>query len=107
MDFPEHTRRATDERTIQWQQICKLDKRGGNMRAASQEEITRLAQKFWEQRGRPAGSPETDWRRAKRALEGRLPNLARTVGTALGQAVSFVKPRNFRIHLWGGQSSAL
>jgi len=70
------------------------------MRAASQEEITRLAQKFWEQRGRRAGSPEADWLRAKRALEGRLPNLARQVGAALGQAAVFMNPRHFRIPLF-------
>jgi hypothetical protein len=34
----------------------------------SREEIVRLAEKFWMERGRPEGSPEQDWLRAEREL---------------------------------------
>ena len=36
--------------------------------APSQEEIARLAEKFWAERGRPEGSPEQDWLRAEQEL---------------------------------------
>jgi Protein of unknown function (DUF2934) len=36
----------------------------------SREEIARLAEKFWIERGRPEGSPEQDWLRAERELMG-------------------------------------
>lgn len=31
-------------------------------------QIERLAYRFWEERGRPEGSPDEDWYRAKRLL---------------------------------------
>jgi Protein of unknown function (DUF2934) len=34
----------------------------------SREEIARLAEKFWAERGRPEGSPELDWLRAEQEL---------------------------------------
>lgn len=34
------------------------------------EEIARLAEKYWAERGRPEGSPEQDWLRAERELLG-------------------------------------
>jgi hypothetical protein len=34
----------------------------------TREEITRLAEKFWMERGRPEGSPELDWLRAEQEL---------------------------------------
>ena len=74
------------------------------MTTASQDEITRLAHQFWVQRGSPAGSPDTDWRRAKRLLEGRLPKLTRKVGTIFGQAVALVKPRHLRISFFRARS---
>jgi hypothetical protein len=36
--------------------------------APSREEIARLAEKFWAERGRPEGSPEQDWLRAEQEL---------------------------------------
>ena len=37
--------------------------------APSREEIARLAEKFWAERGRPEGSPEQDWLRAEQELK--------------------------------------
>jgi Protein of unknown function (DUF2934) len=34
----------------------------------SKEEITRLAEKYWAERGWPEGSPEQDWLRAEQEL---------------------------------------
>jgi hypothetical protein len=34
----------------------------------TREEIARLAEKFWMERGRPDGSPELDWLRAEQEL---------------------------------------
>ncbi len=36
--------------------------------APSREEIARLAERFWAERGRPEGSPEQDWLRAEHEL---------------------------------------
>jgi hypothetical protein len=35
----------------------------------TREEIARLAEKFWMERGRPEGSPELDWLRAEHELK--------------------------------------
>jgi hypothetical protein len=35
----------------------------------SREEIARLAEKFWAERGWPEGSPEQDWLRAEHELK--------------------------------------
>ena len=35
----------------------------------SREEIARLAEKFWAERGWPIGSPEQDWLRAEQELK--------------------------------------
>jgi hypothetical protein len=37
-------------------------------RTPTYEEITRLAEQFWIERGRPFGSPEVDWLRAEQTL---------------------------------------
>jgi hypothetical protein len=37
--------------------------------APSREEIARLAEKYWAERGRPEGSPEQDWLRAEHELK--------------------------------------
>ena len=37
--------------------------------APSREEMARLAEKFWAERGRPEGSPEQDWLRAEEELK--------------------------------------
>ena len=36
--------------------------------APTREEIARLAEKFWAERGWPEGSPEQDWLRAEKEL---------------------------------------
>jgi hypothetical protein len=36
--------------------------------AAKKQEITRLAEKYWAERGWPEGSPEQDWLRAEQEL---------------------------------------
>ena len=37
--------------------------------APSREEIARLAEKYWAERGWPQGSPEQDWLRAEQELK--------------------------------------
>jgi hypothetical protein len=37
--------------------------------APSREEIARLAEKYWAERGWPEGSPEQDWLRAEQELK--------------------------------------
>ena len=37
--------------------------------APSREEIARLAEKYWAERGWPEGSPEQDWLRAEHELK--------------------------------------
>ena len=37
--------------------------------APTREEIARLAEKFWAERGWPIGSPEQDWLRAEQELK--------------------------------------
>ncbi len=37
----------------------------------SHEEIARLAEKYWAERGHPQGSPEQDWLRAEQELRGK------------------------------------
>ena len=37
--------------------------------APSREEIARLAEKYWAERGWPEGSPELDWLRAEHELK--------------------------------------
>jgi hypothetical protein len=38
-------------------------------RTPSYDEIARLAEQFWNERGRPFGSPEVDWLRAEQTLQ--------------------------------------
>jgi hypothetical protein len=37
----------------------------------SYQDIAKLAQRYWIDRGRPEGTPEEDWLRAERDLRGR------------------------------------
>jgi len=66
----------------------------------SHEEVKRLAHQFWEKRGRPCGTPEADWFRAKRVLSmerDRIPSIvARAIGSVVGNAVGIVT--NLREH---------
>ena len=43
--------------------------RSRRRRAPSREEIARLAEKYWAERGWPEGSPEQDWLRAEQELK--------------------------------------
>ena len=60
------------------------------MQEPSQQEIELLAYRYWEERGRPFGSPEIDWFRAENDLcqEPILVTAAKTVGAAVGSVVS-------------------
>jgi Protein of unknown function (DUF2934) len=62
--------------------------------ASMHEQIAMLAYKFWEERGCPFGTPETDWFRAEQELtkpQSALSRLAREVGTAIGTVVGLHK----------------
>jgi hypothetical protein len=39
------------------------------MNGHEHEDVAKLAYRFWEDRGRPMGSPEVDWYRAEREVE--------------------------------------
>ncbi len=39
--------------------------------APDREQVARLAYRYWEERGRPDGTPEEDWFRAEQELRGR------------------------------------
>jgi hypothetical protein len=43
--------------------------RGGAMDGHEHEDVAKLAYRFWEERGRPMGSPEVDWYRAEGEVE--------------------------------------
>lgn len=64
------------------------------MNTIGHEQIELRAYQFWGDRGRPWGSPETDWFQAEQALAGEgesgFTKLAREVGNALGQVVALV-----------------
>src|SRR5579875_3345664 len=55
----------------------------------SHREIESLAYRYWEERGRPFGSPEVDWFRAETDLhqEPVLVGAAKAVGAAVGSVV--------------------
>ena len=44
----------------------------GNTSDGYSAEIEKLAYRFWEERGRPFGSPEVDWFEAEREFDGEL-----------------------------------
>jgi hypothetical protein len=57
------------------------------------EQIALYAYHLWEERGRPLGTPETDWFRAERELsETALSKVAREVGLAFGKVIATIKP---------------
>ncbi len=61
--------------------------------AVSHQEIELRAYQFWEDRGRPWGTPESDWFRAGRELtvpEPELKQVAREAGALVGTAVAFL-----------------
>jgi Protein of unknown function (DUF2934) len=65
----------------------------------SHEEVELRAYQSWEARGRPWGSPETDWFQAEQELaavepEGVLSKVAREVGSAIGNAVALLSDLN-------------
>lgn len=61
----------------------------------SHEQIQLRAYRLWEERGRPWGTPDTDWFRAEQELaasqpEGALATMASIAGAVLGTAVAFL-----------------
>jgi hypothetical protein len=57
------------------------------------DEIRIRAYQFWEGRGSPWGTPETDWFRAERELahpETEFTHVAREVGALVGSAVAIL-----------------
>jgi hypothetical protein len=73
------------------------------------EEIQVLAYHFWEQRGRPIGTPEIDWFRAEDELLVRCGNCgeapplvsaAKTFGAALGSVAHVVENVNKGGAVW-------
>ncbi len=65
-----------------------------NSPGPSHQEIELRAHELWQERGRPSGTPETDWFKAERERsrkpEGALSRVAREVGTVLGTVVALV-----------------
>ena len=59
------------------------------------DQIELRAYQFWEERGRPWGTPEEDWFKAEQELnakpEGILAKLALEVGSGIGSAVALLK----------------
>jgi hypothetical protein len=53
------------------------------MDAHEYEDIAKLAYRFWEERGRPVGSPEVAWYQAKRDIETRHHVMPPILGVAL------------------------
>ena len=58
-----------------------------------EERIALQAYWFWEERGRPWGTPEIDWYKAEQQLgsgesESALTKVAREVGSAVGRVVA-------------------
>lgn len=60
------------------------------MNDASQEQIELRAYQLWEIRGKPWGTPETDWFKAERELSSPLVGIARELGAALGAVVNLL-----------------
>jgi hypothetical protein len=57
------------------------------------QEIALCAYEYWQERGCPLGTPETDWFRAEQELtkpESVLSRAMREVGTAIGTVVALV-----------------
>jgi hypothetical protein len=57
------------------------------------DQIQLRAYQFWEDRGRPWGTPETDWFRAEHELAGprtELTQVAREIGAFVGSAVALL-----------------
>jgi Protein of unknown function (DUF2934) len=55
------------------------------------EQIELRAYEFWEERGRPLGTPEADWFKAEHELtesESTLSKVAREVGSVVGKVVA-------------------
>jgi hypothetical protein len=55
--------------------VNDVTERGRAMDDHTYEDIAKLAYRFWEERGRPQGSPGVDWYRAEREWEIRRQDL--------------------------------
>jgi hypothetical protein len=65
------TRKAPARKTAQAAAAPAVENSAENYvarRTPNYEEIARLAEQFWIERGRPFGSPEVDWLRAEQTL---------------------------------------
>ncbi|HEY4009293.1 MAG TPA: DUF2934 domain-containing protein [Acidobacteriaceae bacterium] len=65
------TRKAPARKTVQAAAAPAAENSIENIisrRTPSYEEIARLAEQLWNERGRPDGSPEVDWLRAEQTL---------------------------------------
>jgi hypothetical protein len=63
-------RRRADEGDTDAYEKCRSAQRDRQTpQTPSREEIARLAEKFWAERGWPEGSPEQDWLRAEQELK--------------------------------------
>ena len=66
------TRKAPARKTVQAAATPAAENSAENFvakRTPNYEEIARLAEQFWNERGRPYGSPEVDWLRAEQTLQ--------------------------------------
>ena len=64
-----------------------------NHRGPMHQEIALRAYEYWQERGCPLGTPETDWFRAEQELtkpESVLSRAMREVGTAIGTVAALV-----------------
>lgn len=48
----------------------------------NEDQIEQLAYRFWEQRGRPQGSPDEDWFRAKKRLLRQSQSISKLLGSS-------------------------
>lgn len=65
------TRKAPTRKSAQPAAAAAAENSAENLvakRTPTYEEIARLAEQFWIERGRPSGSPEVDWLRAEQTL---------------------------------------
>lgn len=65
------TRKAPARKSVQSATAPAAENSAENLvarRTPTYEEIARLAEQFWIERGRPFGSPEVDWLRAEQTL---------------------------------------
>ncbi len=70
-----------EERTLA-SVIALLLLAGARLLEAEEQEMKRVAEKSWEERGRPVGSPHVDWTRAENQVKGRFGRRSYALGSA-------------------------